>query len=651
MRPFIRTTRRFRLHLFIIGLTVAFVTGRVSPVEAEVTWFAPGSLIIPMDTDDQDGGMLRAYGLVYELLANGVPVSWAINPTKLDHGDDVVVGLPATLFDFRIGINPGGVILTTPSHHYRGGPFLIAASDADAALPIIQAWQATPGDNTAVHLLREASINADVAFRLVRAPRIAILQDGNELIAFNNLNAAGIRDASGELWSASSPDVLSEADIAGSSSTVHDDGALFLSAGASRVARYCYFASMHYNSAPNTPEVVAEVRSWLGSTSSANAFMQCQSISTFENFSPFGHFLTTGGLAVNGLPPSTPVLQAWTNPLGQIDGSFEADAGVVAKFSLALNSSFDSLTTTIINQFGSTLLNDVVLLTGHLDGDSGKGTVTYLGGHDYSVSLPISLNPETNGVRVFLNSIFASACATDPGQQDASLTMSAPANISPSDTILYTITYTNPAPNLRPIETVTITDTLPPGATYVAGSATVAPATIVDGELTWRLPALEPGASVSVSFSANVTADGSYTNVAQMRYTDLTVRTLASVATTVRTTPVYNFSGFFQPVDNPPTLNEVKAGQGVPITFSLNGNQGLDILAGSPVSAQTACDGSAPVDTIETSTSGNSGLTYDAASNTYTYVWKTEKIWANSCRQWRLTLADGTLHVANFRFK
>ena len=37
--------------------------------------FEPGSLIIPMDTTYQDTGMLKAYGLVYELLRNGVPVA------------------------------------------------------------------------------------------------------------------------------------------------------------------------------------------------------------------------------------------------------------------------------------------------------------------------------------------------------------------------------------------------------------------------------------------------------------------------------------------------------------------------------------------------------------------------------------------------
>ena len=44
--------------------------------------FEAGSLIIPMDQDYQDLGMFEAYGLVYELLRNGVPVRWVIKPGK-----------------------------------------------------------------------------------------------------------------------------------------------------------------------------------------------------------------------------------------------------------------------------------------------------------------------------------------------------------------------------------------------------------------------------------------------------------------------------------------------------------------------------------------------------------------------------------------
>ena len=116
---------------------------------------------------------------------------------------------------------------------------------------------------------------------------------------------------------------------------------------------------------------------------------------------------------------------------------------------------------------------------------------------------------------------------------------------------------------------------------------------------------------------------------------------------------IYAYTGFFQPVDNLPTLNQVKAGQAIPVKFSLGGNQGLSILAaGSPSSQQIACDTSAPVADIEqTVSAGNSSLSYDSASGVYTYVWKTNKAWSNTCRQLVVTLSDGTQRLANFKFK
>ncbi|MFN8493559.1 MAG: PxKF domain-containing protein [Caldilineaceae bacterium] len=117
-------------------------------------------------------------------------------------------------------------------------------------------------------------------------------------------------------------------------------------------------------------------------------------------------------------------------------------------------------------------------------------------------------------------------------------------------------------------------------------------------------------------------------------------------------TGLFAFNGFFQPVDNLPALNTVKAGQGIPVKFSLGGNQGLNILAaGSPASQQIACDNAAPLAPIEETTTANSGLTYDASSGQYNYVWKTEKSWAGTCRQFVLRLTDGANHLANFKFK
>jgi len=113
----------------------------------------------------------------------------------------------------------------------------------------------------------------------------------------------------------------------------------------------------------------------------------------------------------------------------------------------------------------------------------------------------------------------------------------------------------------------------------------------------------------------------------------------------------YTFTGFFAPVDNAPVFNTVKAGSAIPVKFSLNGNQGLNVFAaGSPVSQPMACDSTLPSDEIEqTVTAGSNSLQYDPATGQYTYVWKTDK-WTNSCRALNVKLSDGTSHLAYFKF-
>jgi hypothetical protein len=106
-------------------------------------------------------------------------------------------------------------------------------------------------------------------------------------------------------------------------------------------------------------------------------------------------------------------------------------------------------------------------------------------------------------------------------------------------------------------------------------------------------------------------------------------------------------------VDNLPVFNSVKAGSSIPVKFSLNGFQGLNIFAaGYPQSQQVACASGASIDGIEeTVTAGSSSLSYDSTLDQYIYVWKTNKGWAGTCRQLIVQLNDGTTHYANFQFK
>jgi hypothetical protein len=118
-------------------------------------------------------------------------------------------------------------------------------------------------------------------------------------------------------------------------------------------------------------------------------------------------------------------------------------------------------------------------------------------------------------------------------------------------------------------------------------------------------------------------------------------------------TVLFAFAGFFAPVVNPPTLNVVKAGSGVPVRFGLGGNYGLAIFAaGYPQVQAVACEPKAATHTIaakDTLRLSSSALSYDQKTGRYTYAWATAKNWANSCRRLDLKLSDGSIHSALFK--
>jgi hypothetical protein len=114
---------------------------------------------------------------------------------------------------------------------------------------------------------------------------------------------------------------------------------------------------------------------------------------------------------------------------------------------------------------------------------------------------------------------------------------------------------------------------------------------------------------------------------------------------------LYDFTGFFQPVDNSPAVNKAKAGSAIPVKFSLGGDQGLDIFpTGYPLTKAGACDLTGSDVIEQTVTAGGSSLHYDPATDQYTYVWKTDRAWAGTCRQLVVGLNDGTTHTAWFNF-
>ncbi|MBI3180104.1 MAG: hypothetical protein HYZ27_10610, partial [Deltaproteobacteria bacterium] len=254
------------------------------------------------------------------------------------------------------------------SHAYRGGPFVIAAADAAAAKPIIDAWNdralwpAQPWAQRSVFSIvtvheATAAFQATVLRDLRAAPTIAVFSDGNEDIATSYLRAAGIAQSNGREFPANkcgaagtcgpgtaNPDMLTVPGVAGDMGTCgapssdHKNGALFTADG---VPAYCQIMSMHWNvtdretvqcgggncpatqaqCAAATPityhghEVVAEVREFLKYP--VHFFAECQAVNAYENTSPNaawpfldddgrdGHFLTT-----TGNPPACPCTDA-----------------------------------------------------------------------------------------------------------------------------------------------------------------------------------------------------------------------------------------------------------------------------------------------------------------------------------------------------
>ena len=119
----------------------------------------------------------------------------------------------------------------------------------------------------------------------------------------------------------------------------------------------------------------------------------------------------------------------------------------------------------------------------------------------------------------------------------------------------------------------------------------------------------------------------------------------------------FGFSGFRPPVEGPPVRNVVKAGQTVPIRFVLGSGVGSGLPTGLEssvvlTSRAVSCATGLPIGTAAGITSpGRSALSPDPSTGIRTYLWKTDKAWANQCRSFILTLADGTLRHAAFDFR
>ncbi|MBI5479932.1 MAG: DUF11 domain-containing protein [Deltaproteobacteria bacterium] len=553
-----------------------------APVVAQTTQFQSGSLIIPMDTDYQGQGMLKAFGLLYQLLKADVPVSWAIRPGKRVCCPADADYLTATLDFSATGVDErtGAAVA---DHGYRGGPFIIDAADYAAAKSVITAWWASNANQPVVHRAT-AAFTAPINRTMTAAPKIAVFDDGNANIAIGYLNAAGIPDSNGNPWPAASPDLLNLEEVAGGPNPAGDqygtdhDGKLFDARG---LPVFCEIMSMHWNCAttecdPNNSNtthaaklqtaVVEEMAQFLNFPT--HVFAECQAVASIE-LNLKGRFVAPQGLAwknnkVPEAPPTPPYSYIRGDlPFAQFDGApFVVLGGSEKSYMLCQtcgevdNATCDAphqscqdspcctpppdpLNPTsgpdwccgnnyydtgivMVGWAGHPQGSRDVWMTGYARGvckmgewcDSGTGKVSYLGGHKYDTTLPITAagNAGTQGTRLFLNSLFEASCTTPEGQPDLHVVKNGPAVVY-GNQVTYTITWANHG--LGVALNATLFDPFPAGATYVSS----APAgTVGGGGVTWSLGNVGAGEGGSVSLTLSLGALGGYQNSARLSY-------------------------------------------------------------------------------------------------------------------------------------
>ena len=434
---------------------------------------------------------------------------------------------------------------TLSTVRYRGGPFVIDAAYRTQALAIVSAWNAGQTNIVNVHEAT-ASFSAFVDRVLVNAPNIGINADGNEPIAFEYMNAAGIPDSAGGSWSGSSPGVMTPEDIAGPTTTDHRDGALW---GTSGQPHYCQLMSMHWSVSRDATsnEAVAEMGEYLLNYP-VHLFAECQAVNQLED-APAGHFVSTdngtgaptkslacgttmtpnNGLCAKKPTPALPLEFMNSHlPFAQMDGPFKAVGGSEPAYGLAPGSTYYDAGIVMIreqNAAGGVNGKADLWMTGYANSagnvctisETGvncvsRGKVSYLGGHQYSIKVPISANGDTQGTRLFLNSLLEAECVTARGAANVSLTASAPAYTA-APLVTLTIDWHNVGAGAA--VTARLTDTLPAGVAFVSASGG---GIFSAGRVVWDLGDLAPGASGAVTVTVALPSYGSYVNSAAVSY-------------------------------------------------------------------------------------------------------------------------------------
>jgi hypothetical protein len=311
--------------------------------------------------------------------------------------------------------------------------------------------------------------------------------------------------------------------------------------------------------------------------------------------------------------------------------------GTGATLSVSLPSGSHTITLTVTDTGGGSDSDDVVINIV----DTAAPVINIIGANPMTVECGTS---------------FSDPGATATDGCAGSVPVSSSGSVNTSSPGSYAIEYsaTDGTHTATASRTVNVVDTTPPVISCPSNITVTLPPNSMASSMAVSYPAV----TATDSCSSSVTVNSSPASGSNFPVGTTTVNATASDGSNTSScsftvTVLYNFTGFFPPINNLPVFNVVNAGRAIPIKFSLSGYKGLNIFApNSPSSGQIACNSSDPAATVEeTVTAGGSSLNYDASSDQYIYVWKTDPSWAGTCRQLVVQLADGSIHRANFKFK
>jgi hypothetical protein len=260
-----------------------------------------------------------------------------------------------------------------------------------------------------------------------------------------------------------------------------------------------------------------------------------------------------------------------------------------------------------------------------------SGGATYDLGAQVTVDFSCS-DPKGTGVQV---------CAGD-------LPVGAPLDTSLIGTHTFHVFAVDNSRNIsQKTSTYTVVDRRPPtiqitspgnGATYTLGQAVSAAywcASSPSAHLVSCLGPVANGGSVDTStigtktFTVNAVDDQGKTATATLSYS-----------------VVFTFSGFDSPVGAGGSIGSAKAGDSVPLKFSLRGNQGLGAVTQTTWQQSSCTDWSA----LGTSTPAQAKLSYSASTDRYVDLVGTDPSWKGSCRTVDVGLTDGTHHSVRVQF-